>query len=146
MKRNSLLLLGFTIGKRTLETCRSLFETVFPRLQLPFPETPLELFSDGNNDYTQIILEFYSRPCVNYGQLVKVKESGRVVDKIKRNVIGKSTLGSIETTAVENFNSILRERVGRLVRKTKSFSKKGSRFRNAIEFFQCHWNFGNVPG
>ncbi|MCZ7405583.1 MAG: IS1 family transposase, partial [Candidatus Methanoperedens sp.] len=45
------------------------------------------------------------------------------------------------TTNIENFNGIMRERVGRLVRKTKCFSKKKSRLRNATELIQFHWNF-----
>jgi IS1 family transposase len=32
-------------------------------------------------------------------------------------------LGDVETTDVENFNGILRERLGRLVRRTKCFAK-----------------------
>ena len=50
-------------------------------------------------------------------------------------------LDDIETTDVENFNGILRERVGRLVRKTKCHSKKKRALINALELIQFHWNF-----
>ena len=49
----------------------------------------------------------------------------------------------IETTNIENFNGILRERIGRLVRKTKCFSKYKLRLECAIELFQFYWNFIN---
>ena len=46
-----------------------------------------------------------------------------------------------ETTDVENYNGILRERLSRLVRKTKCFGKKKSRLENALHLFQFYWNF-----
>ena len=73
--------------------------------------------------------------------IVKIREKGRVVDKIKRIIFGNPGTRDIETTNIENFNGILRERVGRLVRKTKCYSKKKSRLRNATELIQFHWNF-----
>ena len=51
-------------------------------------------------------------------------ENGRVVRKEKKTICGNLDLGDIETTDVENCNGILRERTGRLVRKTKCFSKR----------------------
>jgi hypothetical protein len=63
------------------------------------------------------------------------------LDKIKRIIFGNPETEDIETTNIENFNGIMRERVGRLVRKTKCFSKKKSRLRNATELIQFHWNF-----
>jgi len=58
---------------------------------------------------------------IDYGQLVKIRENGRVVRKEKRIICGNPDSGDIETTDVENYNGILRERIGRLVRKTKCF-------------------------
>jgi hypothetical protein len=63
-----------------------------------------------------------------------------MVNKIKRVVFGEPKLEDIETTNIENFNGILREQVGRLVRKTKCYSKRKSKLSNAIEFIQFHWN------
>ena len=75
--------------------------------------------------------------------MVKVREKGRVVDKEKRVIYGTPDLDDIETTDVENFNGILRERIGRLVRKTKCFSKYKRRLECAIELFQFYWDFIN---
>ena len=58
-----------------------------------------------------------------------------------RIVYGDPGVDEVETVNVENFNSILRERVGRLVRKTKCFSKKKSRLRCALSVFQFYWDF-----
>ena len=49
----------------------------------------------------------------------------------------------VETTDVENFNGILRERLGRLVGKSKCFSKLKGRLLSAVELFRFYWNFIN---
>ncbi len=64
-----------------------------------------------------------------------------MVDKIKTKVYGNPLIEDIETTDIENMNSIFRERTGRLVRKTKCHSKKKSKLENAVELFQFYWNF-----
>lgn len=111
-------------------------------MELPLPANKIQLFSDGNDDYTHILKEYYTtQTCVDYGQLVKIREKGRVVDKEKRVIFGSPDPDEIETTQIENFNGILRERIGRLVRKTKCISKRRPMLENAIEFFQCYWNF-----
>jgi hypothetical protein len=141
MKRDSYLFVSFSVGKWTQETCREMIEKLFRRIKLPFPNNKMMIFSDGNDDYEYILPEYYADTCIDYGQVIKIRENGKVVDKIKRIVFGNPEAEDIETTNVENLNSILRERVGRLVRKTKCYSKKKSRLINATEFIQFHWNF-----
>lgn len=63
-----------------------------------------------------------------------------MVDKIKTIFYGNPIVDEIETTDIENMNGIFRERIGRLVRKTKCYSKK-SRLENAVELYQFYWNF-----
>ena len=111
------------------------------RIKLPTCTDRLKIFSDGNDDYTFVMPEFFRKDCMNYGQLVKIREKGRVVDKIHRRVYGNPSLDEIETTNVENYNGILRERLSRLVRKTKCFGKRKSRLENALHLFQFYWNF-----
>lgn len=101
----------------------------------------LEIYSDGNDDYEFVMPDFFKRDCTDYGQLIKIREKGRVVDKIHRVVYGSPSIEDIETTNVENFNGILRERLSRLVRKTKCFGKRKSRLENALHIFQFYWNF-----
>jgi hypothetical protein len=134
-------MIGFEVGKQGLDTCKKLFEKVFCRIQLPFPDNKIQIFSDGNDDYKTTIPEYYAETCVEYGQIIKIREGGKVVDKLKRIVFGNPVLDEIETTDIENMNSICRERMGRLVRETKCFSKKKPKLVNAIDLFQFYWNF-----
>jgi len=116
---------------------------MFRRIKLPSPEEKIQIFSDGNDDYEYVLLEYYAESCINYGQLIKIREGGRVVDKIKRVVFGSPEINEIETTNIENFNGILRERVGRLVRKTKCHAKRKSCLIKSLELIQCYWNVMN---
>lgn len=111
------------------------------RIALPTFSHRLEIRSDGNDDYVFVLPEFFRTDTINYGQLIKIRKSGRVVDKIRRIVYGTPERDDIETTNVENFNGILRERIGRIVRKTKCYAKNKTRLSNAIGLFQFYWNF-----
>jgi hypothetical protein len=137
------LFVSFSVGKWTQATCKRMIEKLFERVRLPDREHKIEVFTDGNSDYTYVLPTYYAEPHLNYGQLVKLREKGRVVGREKRVIYGSPDLGDIETTDVENFNGILRERLGRLVRKTKSFSKARQRLKCALELFQFYWNFIN---
>jgi IS1 family transposase len=117
-----------------------MIEKLYRRVELSFPDNKLEIFSDGNDDYEYVLPEYYAKTCINYAQLIKVKKGGNVIDKIKRVVFGNPHLDDIETTNIENLNSIMRERLGRLVRKTKCYIKKKIFLIQAIELLQFHWN------
>ncbi len=67
--------------------------------------------------------------------------TNEIVDKIKKVIYGTLNIDEIETTDIEKMNSISRERLGRLVRETKCFSKKKPRLINAFESFHFYWNF-----
>jgi len=118
-----------------------MLHTLYRRVELPRPDHKIQLFSDGNDDYVYVLPEYYPETCMDYGQIIKIKEKGRLVEKQKRIIYGSPNLEDIETTDSENFNGILRERIGRLVRKTKCYSKRKHALINAIEFIQFHWNF-----
>ena len=142
MKRGSYLFLSYSVGKRTLQTCKDMMEKLFYRIELPFPSNKLQIFSDGNDEYTYILKEYYVvETCVDYGQLIKIRKNGKVIRKEKRIIFGSPPQEDINTTNIENFNGILRERVGRLVRRTKCFSKKKRMLSSAMELIQFHWNF-----
>jgi len=141
MTRGSYLIVAYEIGKQGKESCKKLFEKVFERVQLPFPDMKIQIISDGNDDYTSTIPEYYEETCVDYGQVIKIREGGKIVDKIKRVIYGTINNDEIETTDIENMNSICRERLGRLVRKTKCHSKKKTRLVDAFEFFHFYWDF-----
>ncbi len=143
IKRNTYFFVAFSVGKWAQETCDKMIEKLFERTELPFLEDKIEIFTDGNTDYIYVLSDYYAETCIDYGQLIKIKEGGKVVDKEKRIIYGDPDFADIETTDIENFNGILRERNGRLVRKTKCFSKYKRRLGCAIELFQFYWNFIN---
>ena len=124
------------------QTCSEMIWDFKKSLRNPKRGERVEVFTDGNDDYTFTFPSFFKVDQLNYGQLVKIRgANGRLIRKEIRIVYGDPGVDEVETVNVENFNSILRERVGRLVRKTKCFSKKKSRFRCALSVFQFYWDF-----
>ncbi|HJH32108.1 MAG TPA: hypothetical protein C5S50_08035 [Methanosarcinaceae archaeon] len=117
--------------------------TVYDPIEQPSPQSKIEVFTDGNNDYTYVLPDYYADTCIDYGQLVKIKENGRLIRKEKRTIYSNPDLGDIETTDVENYNGIFKEKIGRLVRKTKCFSKRRWRLKCSFQLFQFYWNFIN---
>lgn len=61
----------------------------------------------------------------------------QVLPSKRHQAVGKETG---KTSYIERFNNTLRQRVGRLVRKTLSFSKKLSNHIGAIWYFVHHYN------
>jgi len=132
---------AFAVGKWTQETCGRMAEQILKRFRPLRKGDRAVFYSDGNDDYTYVLPQFIPMENLVYGQLVKVREGGRVVWKMKRAVYGTPHEDDIETTDIENFGGILRERIGRLVRKTKCYSKLKTRLECALELFQFHWDF-----
>lgn len=60
-----------------------------------------------------------------------------VIPSKRHQSVGKETG---KTSYIERFNNILRQRVGRLVRKTLSFSKKLENHIGAVWYFVHHYN------
>lgn len=115
MKRHSYLFAAFSVGKWTQNTCMKMIQKLSTITRKPSWLDMLTMFTGGNDDYTFVLPKCYPLGLVDYGQLVKIKEKGRLVRKEKGVVYGEVVLREIETTDVENFNGILRERLGRLV-------------------------------
>ncbi|MDY6866083.1 MAG: hypothetical protein SVY15_08975 [Halobacteriota archaeon] len=81
--------MAFASGKWTQETCERMIEMLFYRTELPFPDNKIEIFTDRNDDYTHIPPDYYADTCMNYGQIIKTREKGRVIDKKKRTSYGE---------------------------------------------------------
>ena len=86
-------------------------------VQQPDYKHKLEIYSDGNDDYVYVLPEYYNKDCLCYGQKVKSL-------KIKRKIFGNPNLNEIDTNTNECFNTILRNRLSRLVRKTQCHAKE----------------------
>jgi len=112
-------------------------------LKVPSLQCPLEVFTDGNDDYAYVLPLCFQLGLIDCGQLIKIKKNGKVVGEKKLVVYGEPALEDIETTDVENFYSILRERLGRFVGESKCFSKVKRRLVCSVELFRFYWNFIN---
>jgi IS1 family transposase len=142
VKRHSYLFVTFALGKWTQQTCVEMLSNFKHSLRSSKKGEKIEVFTDGNDDYTYVLPDFFAVKRLNYAQLVKIRDAnGRLIKKEIRAVYGDPNRDDVETFNVENFNGILRERVGRLVRKTKCFSKKKQCLGCALVFFQFYWNF-----
>ncbi len=118
-----------------------MFLDIKEKLPLPTPENKLNIFSDGNDDYTKVIFENYDTNCVNYGQKIKSQNGKKVIPAIKRIVYGSFDIQEIETNTVESINSVLREKISRLNRRTKKISKNKFALESAVWLFKFGWNF-----
>ena len=118
-----------------------MFLDIKEKLPLPTPENKLNIFSDGNNDYATVILENYDINCVNYGQKIKSQNGKKVFPAIKKIIYGSFEIKEIETNVVESINSVLREKLSRLNRRTKKISKNKYALNSAICLFKFGWNF-----
>lgn len=118
-----------------------MFCKVAKMLQRPTFTDRLEIFSDGNDDYVFVMPEFFRRDSIDYSQLIKIRRGGKVIAKVRRRIFGFPKRADIETTDVENFNGIIRERVGRFVRRSKCFAKRTRCLANSLHVFQFYWNF-----
>jgi len=135
MRRRSYFMCGFSIGRWTQKTCREMITRVKDCIEEGKPT----FYSDGNDDYLYVLPEFFKE--LDYGQIVKKRINGKLVDKEKRAQVGNPSEKRIETYNVENLNSILRNHLSRLVRKGKGFTKIDKRLHDALALFQFTWNF-----
>ena len=108
-------------------------------VQQPTSKNKLVIFSDGNKDYVTVLPEYYKKDCLCYGQ--KVKLLG-----VKRKVFGNPKQDEIDTNTNECFNTILRNRLSRLVRKTQCHAKAKYELNSALFLFQFYWNFMHELG
>ena len=88
IKRNTYFFVAFSVGKWTQETCERMIEKIPERTKHPSPHTKIEIFTDGNDDYTYVLPDYYENSCINYAQLVKIRVKGKVIGKEKRTMYG----------------------------------------------------------
>lgn len=141
VKRYSYFFTAFALGKWNEETCSRLMKEVKERVRAPTSEEHLVMYSDGNDVYQATIPQFFNPELVDYGRLVKIRERGKVVDKIREVVYGEPFINRVHTNNVENSNGILRASVSHLVRKTKCIAKKLKELAARLQLFQFYWNF-----
>ncbi len=75
--------------------------TVRKRGKIPTKDEKATSFSDGNDQYTRAIIKNFDVETINYGQLIKEREEGRVVGKTRTIIFGK--VKDIDTSYVERY-------------------------------------------
>jgi len=141
VKRDSLFFTAFGVGKWDKNTLRLMFNKFGNYVQKPTHKHKLEIYSDGNRDYVTVLPEYYKTDCIKYGQVIKSKDGKKIRPNIKRKVWGNPNYEEICTNTNECFNTILRARLSRLVRKSQCHAKTKTALNNSIFLFQFYWNF-----
>ena len=143
VKRNTYFFITFAVGKLDSATCEIFLERLKDCFVRQSSEEIAEFYSDtAQNRYTKLLAQLFIKKHLRYGQLMKFYSgTGRLTMKIRKTIFGKVPLERIDTTNVENFHGILREHIGRLVRKTKCHFKLKTRLESALQFYRFYWNF-----
>jgi hypothetical protein len=118
-----------------------LFNDFEDRIETPSSENKLTIFSDGNDDYTTVLAERFPEDSINYGQKIKSKDGKKIFPAIKRIIYGKINPDDIDTNVVESVNSVLRDKISKLARRTKKIPKNKYSLNSSIWVFKFAWNF-----
>jgi IS1 family transposase len=140
VKSETKLHLAHSTGKRVQETADIFMEKIKKCGQKPTDDNKATFYSDGNDQYTNALLKCFDTNTINYGQLIKERENGRVIGKTKRIIFGSLYPEDIDTVHIERYNLTMRLDVSRLVRKTLCFSKCKNMLDNHLDIFQCYSN------
>ena len=140
IKRETNLHLAHAVGKRIDLITEHVIWKLSNILTPPTFSYKLEVYTDGNKQYIIALPAHFRKDCIVYGQLIKKKKNKRFVYKFKKKIFGNPNYNAIDTVNIESYNSILRERIGCLVRKTKCFSKQRHKFENRLDIFQAYNN------
>ncbi len=143
-KADTKLHLAHSTGKRVQATADKLMETVRKRGKKPTEDEKATFISDGNDQYITAILANFEAETINYGQLIKEREKGRVVSKTRMVIFGEVDDAGIDTVYVERYNLTLRHGISRLVRKSLCFSKCKEMLDNHLDVYQSYNNLIRV--
>jgi hypothetical protein len=110
-------------------------------VQQPDYKHKLIIYSDGNDDYTTVLPEYYNIDCLCYGQKIKTKDGEKIFPAIKRKIFGNPNIDEINTNNAECMNTIFRSRISRMVRKSQCHAKDKYAISDAFAVFQFYWNF-----
>lgn len=120
---------------------RGLFNKFEDFVQPPDYKHKLTIYSDGNDDYTTVLPEYYNVDCLHYGQKIKSIKGVKQIPAIRRKIYGNPNYSDIDTNANECVNSIFRSRISRMVRRSQCHAKNKYAISNAFALFQFYWNF-----
>lgn len=146
MKPDTGLHVAHSVGKRIDMIANHIVWKLSTILSPPTFTEKLEIYSDGNPQYISALLNYFRKDCLTYGQLIKIIRGRKLIDKYRRKIFGNPSFADIDTVNIESYNSTLRGCIGRLVRRTKCFSKKRSEFENHLDIYQAYNNVIKIDG
>ena len=114
--------------------------TVKSRDKVPNTDDKATFVSDGTDQYATALLGNFDPDTINYGQLVKEREGGRVVGGTRTIIFGDLEAGDIETVYVERNNLARRHGISILVLKSLCFSKCKNVLDDHLDPYQCYTN------
>ena len=144
IKRDTKLHLTHSVGKRIDMVADHIIWKLSGILSPPTFSYPLEIYTDGNRQYLTALLANFRKDCILYGRVIKHKRMGRLVWRAKEQVLRCPEIKKIDTNAIENYNGILRERISRLVRRSKCYSKQRYKLERHLDIFQSYNNLMKV--
>ena len=133
--------IAHAVGKWNEETCKEFYGLIKNRVRKPTRRHKLKIISDGNKQNIEEIKNNFDESCVDYAQVIKVRENQIVVALEKRNVFGKTNEEEITMHQIDSYCGTLRERIPIYVRETKAFSKKRQNIENRLDIYQLYRNF-----
>jgi IS1 family transposase len=88
VKSKTKLHLAQSTDKRVQETANKFMEKIQKYGKKPTDDNKATFYSDGNDQYTIVLIKCFDTNAINYGRLIKKRENGRVIGKTKKNIFG----------------------------------------------------------
>lgn len=129
------------MGKWHSRTCNEFYELIKQRVRKPNRRHKLKIVSDGNDQNIESIKNNFNDFCVEYSQVLKIREDQKVIAVETRNVYGNMPEEKITMRQIDSYCGTLRERIPIYVRETKAFSKRRQNVENRLDIFQVYRNF-----
>lgn len=132
---------AFSVGNWDKNLLRLMFNKFEDYVRQPDYKHKLRISSDGNDDYTSVLPEYYHKDCLCYGQKIKHKDGKKLIPALRRKVFGNPGYDEIDTNSNECLNGILRNHLSKLVRRSQCHAKVKRSLRDSLFLFQFYWNF-----
>lgn len=133
--------IAHVVGKWNSETCNEFYELIKKRMRKPNKRHKLKIVSDGNEQNIEAIKNNFDESCVEYSQVIKIRENQIVIALDTRNIFGEMLEEKISMHKIDSYCGTIRERIPIYVRETKAFSKKRQNVENRLDIFQLYRNF-----